>query len=139
MALSLVHPAPTAAELVAEGRRAYEAGKACTECPYGEDALPRYLWRQGHLYAHCAAVGRAMPARTPEQLTDDYPMNAIAKAFMGFRKHLDVHGLDHDLARKVVMEWLCEGYDNYDDFVIEMERIGASYPWPAAVGSVAYD
>jgi hypothetical protein len=38
-----------------------------------------------------------------------------------------------------VLEWLCEGYDNYDDFVIEMERIAASYPWPVAVGAASYD
>jgi hypothetical protein len=53
-----------------------------------------------------------MPTRSPEQLADDYPMNAIARAFMRIRKHLDVHGLDHDLARKVVLEWLCEGFDD---------------------------
>jgi hypothetical protein len=139
VALSLVRSAPTAAELVAEGKRAYAAGKTCTECPYTEDALPRYLWRQGYLYAHCAAVGKPMPARSPSLLADDYPMNAIARAFMGFRKHLDLHGLDHNLARKVVLEWLCEGYDNYDDFVIEMKRIAASYPWPVAVDVASYD
>ena len=50
-------------------------------------------------------------------------MNAIHAAFAGFRKYLDAHGLDHDLARKVVLDWLCEGYADYDDFVIEMERI----------------
>jgi hypothetical protein len=139
MTLSLVRSTPTPAELVSEGRRAYTDGKASTECPYIENTLSPYLWRQGHLYAHCAAVGKPMPARTPEQLADDYPMNAIARAFMGFRKHLDLHGLDPNLARKVVMEWLCEGYDGYDGFVIEMERIAASYPWPVAVGSGSYD
>jgi hypothetical protein len=139
MPLSLVRSAPTPAELVAEGKRAYAAGKASTECPYTEDGLSRYLWRQGHLYAHCEAAGRPMPARSPEQLADDYPMNAIHAAFTGFRQYLDTHGLDHDLARKVVLEWLCEGYASYDDFVIEMERIAARYPWPVAVGGVAHD
>jgi hypothetical protein len=55
----------------------------------------------------------------------NYLMDAIAKAFIGFRKYFDAHDLDPDLARKTVLS----------------RRWNASRrcPWPSTFGGVAYD